>query len=69
MLTAGRVGRLNLQGTHAMMYQRQFVRHKTREVQVGDKVVGGDNPIWVQSMTVPDTHRVEEVVAQIHRLE
>src|SRR5689334_3838570 len=26
-------------------------RHKTREVAVGDKVVGGDNPIWVQSMT------------------
>src|SRR6201987_5926393 len=44
-------------------------RHKTREVRVGDKVVGGDNPIWVQSMTTPDTHLVEETVAQILRLE
>src|SRR6266699_2101384 len=44
-------------------------RHRTREVQVGDKVVGGDNPIVVQSMTTPDTHDIEATVAQIHRLE
>jgi (E)-4-hydroxy-3-methylbut-2-enyl-diphosphate synthase len=50
-------------------YQHPFTRHKTREVRVGDKVVGGNNPIWVQSMTTPDTHLVEETVAQIHRLE
>lgn len=50
------------------MYQREFRRHKTREVRVGDKVVGGDNPIWVQSMTTTDTHDVEATVAQIHRL-
>src|SRR5947199_770692 len=52
-----------------MSYQHPFKRHKTREVRVGNVVVGGDNPIWVQSMTTPDTHRVEETVAQIHRLE
>jgi (E)-4-hydroxy-3-methylbut-2-enyl-diphosphate synthase len=52
-----------------MAYQHTFRRHKTREVSVGDKVVGGDNPIWVQSMTTPDTHDVEATVAQIHRLE
>src|SRR5436309_4336642 len=52
-----------------MAYQHPFQRHKTREVQVGDKVVGGDNPIWVQSMTTPDTHQVEAVLAEIHRLE
>jgi (E)-4-hydroxy-3-methylbut-2-enyl-diphosphate synthase len=52
-----------------MAYQHTFVRHKTREVRVGDKVVGGDNPIWVQSMTTPDTYDVEATVAQIHRLE
>jgi (E)-4-hydroxy-3-methylbut-2-enyl-diphosphate synthase len=50
-------------------YQHTFRRHKTREVRVGDKVVGGDNPIWVQSMTTPDTNQVEETVAQIRRLE
>jgi (E)-4-hydroxy-3-methylbut-2-enyl-diphosphate synthase len=53
----------------AETYQHTFHRHKTREVQVGDVVVGGDNPIVVQSMTTPDTHQVEEVVTQIHRLE
>jgi (E)-4-hydroxy-3-methylbut-2-enyl-diphosphate synthase len=44
-------------------------RHRTREVRVGDKIVGGDNPIWVQSMTTPDTNDVEATVEQIHRLE
>src|SRR5437867_9641305 len=51
-----------------MAYQHIFHRHKTREVRVGEKVVGGDNPIWVQSMTTPDTYDVEATVAQIHRL-
>src|SRR5579862_1264104 len=50
-------------------YQHPFTRHKTREVGVGNLVVGGDNPIWVQSMTTPDTHDLEATVAQIHRLE
>src|SRR5215211_4924266 len=50
-------------------YQHTFHRHKTREVQIGDVVVGGDNPVVVQSMTTPDTHRVDEVVAQIRKLE
>jgi (E)-4-hydroxy-3-methylbut-2-enyl-diphosphate synthase len=50
-------------------YQHTFKRHRTREVRVGSLVVGGDNPIRVQSMTTPDTHQVEEVVTQIHRLE
>jgi (E)-4-hydroxy-3-methylbut-2-enyl-diphosphate synthase len=44
-------------------------RHKTREIRVGDKIVGGDNPIWVQSMTTPDTYKIEETVAEILRLE
>jgi (E)-4-hydroxy-3-methylbut-2-enyl-diphosphate synthase len=44
-------------------------RRKTREVRVGDKVVGGNNPVWVQSMTTTDTFDVEATVAQIKRLE
>lgn len=44
-------------------------RHKTREVQVGDKVFGGQNPIWVQSMTTTDTFDVEGTIKQIHALE
>jgi len=44
-------------------------RHKTREVKVGAVVIGGANPIVVQSMTTTDTFDVEGTVAQIHRLE
>lgn len=44
-------------------------RHKTREVQVGSVAIGGDNPIWVQSMTTPDTHDVDATLKEIHRLE
>src|SRR2546426_9701350 len=51
------------------MYKHHTTRHKTREVRVGPLVVGGDNPIWVQSMTTPDTHDVEATVSEIHRLE
>src|SRR5665213_466679 len=50
-------------------YKHEFKRHKTREVQVGDVAIGGDNPIRVQSMTTPDTNLVEETIAQILRLE
>src|SRR6266851_5205754 len=51
------------------MYQHTFQRHKTREVPVGDKVVGGDNPIWVQSMTTTYTRDLEATVAEIGRME
>jgi (E)-4-hydroxy-3-methylbut-2-enyl-diphosphate synthase len=44
-------------------------RHKTREVKVGDKVFGGSNPVWVQSMTTTDTFDVDGTVKQIHALE
>src|SRR6187401_649793 len=44
-------------------------RHRTREVRVGDKVVGGANPIWVQSMTTTDTFDVEATLAEIRRME
>ncbi len=52
-----------------MTYQHTFHRHKTREVRVGNLIVGGDNPIWVQSMTTPDTYDLEATVKEIHRLE
>ena len=44
-------------------------RHKTREVAVGDRIVGGDNPILVQSMTTTDTFDTDATVAQINSLE
>ncbi|MGE3809542.1 MAG: flavodoxin-dependent (E)-4-hydroxy-3-methylbut-2-enyl-diphosphate synthase [Gemmataceae bacterium] len=52
-----------------MGYEHTRLRHKTREVQVGDKIVGGDNPIWVQSMTTTDTFDVEATVAEILKME
>ncbi|MBI1322152.1 flavodoxin-dependent (E)-4-hydroxy-3-methylbut-2-enyl-diphosphate synthase [bacterium] len=52
-----------------MAYSTTVQRHKTREVGVGDHVVGGDNPIWVQSMTTTDTFDAEATLAQILRLE
>jgi len=52
-----------------MAYSTVVTRHKTREVGVGDHVVGGENPIWVQSMTTTNTFDVAETVAQIKRLE
>src|SRR5580765_6493525 len=52
-----------------MSYQHTFLRHKTREVGVGNLVVGGDNPVLVQSMTTTDTFDVDGTVAQIKRLE
>src|SRR3954470_12355474 len=44
-------------------------RHKTREVKVGSVVIGGSNPIAVQSMTTTDTFDVEGTIKQIHALE
>ncbi len=52
-----------------MAYATTVERHKTREVAVGDHIVGGENPIWVQSMTTTNTFDVAETLAQILRLE
>jgi (E)-4-hydroxy-3-methylbut-2-enyl-diphosphate synthase len=51
------------------LYEHPFKRHQTREVRVGSVVVGGNNPIWVQSMTTTDTHDVEATVREIHHME
>ena len=52
-----------------MAYSTAVTRHRTREVGVGDRVVGGDNPIWVQSMTTTNTFDVGPTVEQILRLQ
>ena len=44
-------------------------RHKTREVKVGAVVIGGSNPVAVQSMTTTDTYDIEGTIKQIHALE
>lgn len=41
----------------------------TKVVHIGNKVIGGGNPILIQSMTNTKTENVAETVAQIKRLE
>lgn len=44
-------------------------RDQTKVIKIGDKVIGGGNPILIQSMTNTPTEDVSATVAQIHRLE
>ena len=44
-------------------------RDHTRTVKIGDRVIGGGNPVLIQSMTNTPTEDVEATVAQIKRLE
>ena len=41
-------------------------RDHTKVVQIGDKKIGGGNPILIQSMTNTKTEDVKATVAQIH---
>ncbi|MFO0960687.1 MAG: flavodoxin-dependent (E)-4-hydroxy-3-methylbut-2-enyl-diphosphate synthase, partial [Isosphaeraceae bacterium] len=52
-----------------MAYATAVTRHKTREVGLGDHVIGGDRPILVQSMTTTNTFDAEATLAQIRALE
>ena len=44
-------------------------RDHTKVVKIGDRVIGGGNPILIQSMTNTRTEDVAATVAQIHALE
>lgn len=44
-------------------------RDHTKTVRIGDRVIGGGNPVLIQSMTNTPTEDVEATVAQILRLE
>ena len=46
-----------------------YKRKKTRVVNVGGLLIGGDNPISVQSMTNTDTRDANATIKQIKRLE
>ena len=43
-------------------------RHKTKEVQIGDRIIGGTQPIAIQSMTNTKTEDVAATVEQIRKL-
>ena len=45
------------------------IRRKTREVRIGSRRIGGENPIAIQSMTNTDTHDREGTLSQIRALE
>lgn len=44
-------------------------REHTKVIHIGDKIIGGGNPIMIQSMTNTKTENVKETVAQILELE
>ncbi len=44
-------------------------RKKTKEITIGDRVIGGGRPVLIQSMTNTKTEDVEATVAQIIALE
>ncbi len=45
------------------------MHQSTRVIKIGNRVIGGGNPILIQSMTNTRTEDVKATVAQIHRLE
>ncbi len=46
-----------------------MTREQTRVIRIGERVIGGGNPVLIQSMTNTRTEDVEATVAQIHALE
>ena len=44
-------------------------RDNTKAVKIGDRLIGGGNPILIQSMTNTRTEDVKATVEQIHKLE
>lgn len=47
----------------------QMHRMKTKTIHIGNRMIGGGNPILIQSMTNTKTEDVKATVEQIHRLE
>lgn len=46
-----------------------MIRNNTKVIKVGDRFIGGDNPITVQSMTNTLTKEIDSTIKQIKRLE
>ena len=60
---------INIHNTYLNEEQTIMHREYTKVVHIGDRVIGGGNPILIQSMTNTKTEDVEATVAQILRLE
>lgn len=48
--------------------ENQIIRKRTREIKIGNQVIGNQNPILIQSMTNTPTENVAKTVAQIQNL-
>ena len=46
-----------------------MLRQNTKEIRIGDVVIGGNHPVAIQSMTNTKTEDIKGTVEQIHRLE
>lgn len=46
----------------------KMIRKQTREVRIGNRVIGGQNPILIQSMANTRTEDVKGTIAQIQKL-
>ena len=44
-------------------------RDNTKQIKIGNKIIGGGSDILIQSMTNTPTEDVKKTVEQIHRLE
>ena len=44
-------------------------RDNTKVIRIGDRVIGGGNPVLIQSMTNTATEDADATIAQIKRLE
>ena len=53
---------------NSIQNRNQIERRKTKTVRIGDRLIGGGNPILIQSMTNTRTEDVKATVAQINAL-
>ncbi|MBN2695963.1 MAG: flavodoxin-dependent (E)-4-hydroxy-3-methylbut-2-enyl-diphosphate synthase [Bacilli bacterium] len=46
-----------------------YTRHDVRHVKIAKLIMGGNDHVYIQSMTNTKTKNIDETIAQIHRLE
>ena len=52
-----------------MKYLQTIVRKKTKQIKVGNVLVGGEAPVSVQTMTNTLTHNIDATLEQINLIE
>jgi (E)-4-hydroxy-3-methylbut-2-enyl-diphosphate synthase len=50
-------------------FEVDFMRSETRQIKVGNVLIGGDNHVVIQSMTNTKTKEIDKTVKQIKELE